>query len=469
MNTITYDVRIYKTETYRGKTVTSYTVRWKAGTRPWKEPFRNKAQADSFHAELLAAARRGEAFDLATGRPVSWGRDEDDTDDAPTWYAFACRYAEVKWGTVAPNQRRSIAEALTDATEALLASDSPAAPSRNAIRTALRNWAFSARIRGDTLPDAHAQTVRWIERSTVRVRELVEPGEGAVLVRGVLDRFSRKQDGKAAAANTANRKRMVLNNALEYACEIGALSVNPLKTVKRASPRTAKTVDARVVVNSDQARKLLEAVEEQGERGQRMVAFFGCLYYAALRPEEALALRREHLLSLPERGWGDMHLTHAEPRAGTRWTDNRKARERRELKHRAREEGRHVPIHPELAALLRTHLKRFGTAHDRRLFVGPRGGALAEWAYLEVWREARARVLTKREAASPLARTPYALRHAAVSTWLNAGVSPPQVAEWAGHSVDVLLRVYAKCIAGQEDEAKRRITDATRPRDSAVS
>jgi hypothetical protein len=33
------------------------------------------------------------------------------------------------------------------------------------------------------------------------------------------------------------------------------------------------------------------------------------------------------------------------------------------------------------------------------------------------------------------------------------------VAEWAGHSVNVLLRVYAKCIDGQEDAAKRRIAD----------
>ena len=57
---------------------------------------------------------------------------------------------------------------------------------------------------------------------------------------------------------------------------------------------------------------------------------------------------------------------------------------------------------------------------------------------------------------------PYDLRHAAVSTWLNAGVPAPQVAEWAGHSVDVLLRVYAKCIAGQHGQATRRIEQAMR-------
>ncbi|GAB3864286.1 hypothetical protein GCM10027610_112400 [Dactylosporangium cerinum] len=55
---------------------------------------------------------------------------------------------------------------------------------------------------------------------------------------------------------------------------------------------------------------------------------------------------------------------------------------------------------------------------------------------------------------------PCDLRHAAVSTWLNAGVPAPQVAEWAGHSVAVLLRVYAKCIVGQGASARRRIEDA---------
>src|SRR5256886_1447471 len=45
---------------------------------------------------------------------------------------------------------------------------------------------------------------------------------------------------------------------------------------------------------------------------------------------------------------------------------------------------------------------------------------------------------------SSLAGRPYDLRHAAVSLWLSAGVSPLRVAERAGHSVEVLLRVYAK-------------------------
>ena len=45
---------------------------------------------------------------------------------------------------------------------------------------------------------------------------------------------------------------------------------------------------------------------------------------------------------------------------------------------------------------------------------------------------------------------------------LNGGVYPTQVAEWAGHSVDVLLRIYAKCVVGQDELAKRRISEALR-------
>ena len=37
---------------------------------------------------------------------------------------------------------------------------------------------------------------------------------------------------------------------------------------------------------------------------------------------------------------------------------------------------------------------------------------------------------------------------------------PAQVAEWAGHSVEILLEVYAKCIDGQDHIARRRIEDA---------
>jgi integrase len=266
-------------------------------------------------------------------------------------------------------------------------------------------------------------------------------------------------------ANTASRKRAVLNNLMQYAVETSVLPANPLRAVKWTRPRTLKTVDPRTVVDSEQARRLLVAVGQQGQRGERMVAFFGCIYYAALRPEEVVDLRLDNLVSLPDQGWGELILTNSEPRSGTWWTDSGSARQRHELKHRPRGETRPVPVHPELVALLSEHLKKYPPGPDGRIFTGPRGGIFNDRAYLKVFHKARTGAFIGQEEASLLARRPYDLRHAAVSTWLNAGVPAPQVAEWAGHSVDVLLRVYAKCISGQQHEAKRRIEEATRPRD----
>ncbi|MFE2628804.1 hypothetical protein ACFXDP_12840 [Streptomyces sp. NPDC059374] len=64
--------------------------------------------------------------------------------------------------------------------------------------------------------------------------------------------------------------------------------------------------------------------------------------------------------------------------------------------------------------------------------------------------------------ASPLGRRAYDLRQSALSTWLNAGVDPTEVAERAGNSVKVLLSRYAKCIDGRQEIANRKIEELLR-------
>jgi hypothetical protein len=50
----------------------------------------------------------------------------------------------------------------------------------------------------------------------------------------------------------------------------------------------------------------------------------------------------------------------------------------------------------------------------------------------------------------------------ALSTWLNAGVDPTEVAERADNSVEILLTRYAKCLDGRQDVADRCIEDLLR-------
>ena len=97
-----------------------------------------------------------------------------------------------------------------------------------------------------------------------------------------------------------------------------------------------------------------------------------------------------------------------------------------------------------------------------RIFASDRGQTIASTAISDVWAEARTLALTPAQVVSPLAGRPYDLRHAAVSLWLNAGVPATEVAERAGHSVEVLLRVYAKCLDDNEAVANKRIDAALR-------
>ena len=334
----TYDVRVYKTEVYRGKRTSSHTVRWKTAQRAWRRTFRNAAQADVFRAELLAAARKGEAFNVATGEPVSWQRD----DPGMTWYEFTCAYVDMKWKVASAKYRRAIAQALTSAAPPMLAAASQH-DSRD-LRSALANWAYNTRHRNQAPEDA-ADILSWLRDNTRPVSDLAD----VALSRRVLEAATSRLDGARAAPASVRRNRAVLINALDYAVELGLLDENPVKHLKWRAPKLTGEVDRRVVINPAQARALLAAVRAQQPSGPRLVAFFGVLYYSGLRPEEAVCLRRRDLLlpgiddnqvtgALSEQ-WSELNLRAARPDVGKQWTDDGSGRDKRGLKHRAEGES----------------------------------------------------------------------------------------------------------------------------------
>jgi integrase len=224
---------------------------------------------------------------------------------------------------------------------------------------------------------------------------------------------------------------------MEYAKELGLLDANPITALKWRAPKVSGAVDRRSVVNPGRARALLAAVRAQAPSDPRLVAFFGLIYYAGLRPEEAVNIHKDDVTLPPMRWnketrqweeppeaayWGELHLRGASPDAGREWTDDETGREVRQLKHWADGDTRTLPIHPDLTRLLRAHLRDFGTSRDGRLFTGVQGGQLPTITYRRAWVKARQDALTPEEHASPLARRPYDLRHACLSTWLNGGV-----------------------------------------------
>jgi integrase len=434
-------------DTARGR----YRVRWATGGREHCKSFATKALAGAFLATLKDAARDGTPFDPATGLPAP-PRPAVPAD--LTWYEHARAYAQMKWPDLAAKSRRATAEALITITLALTERHrtfrDPAV-----LRRALFSYAFNAARADRPLPSEITGALAWIAKASLPVAALEEPAT----VRAALNACARRLDGKPAAATTTRRKRAVFANALGYAVELRLLPVNPLDRIQWKAPAVAETVDRRSVANPAQAGRLLKAVRAQGPRGEHMEAFFGCLYYAALRPAEAVALREADCV-LPARGWGRIDLASSAPRAGTEWTDDGASREERGLKHRADNETRSIPIPPVLVKMLNAHIARYGTGPGGRLFRTARGGPLNDTGYGEVWQRARPIALNPAQQASPLARRPYDLRHAAVSLWLNAGVPATEVARRAGHGVAVLLKVYANCIDGQAQTANQRINDA---------
>ncbi len=451
-----YDIRFWDIKKLGTGTGARYRVRWAVGGREHCKSFKARPLADGFLTDLKDAVRDRRPFNPRTGLPDA----ETTEDEVITWYEHARAYAEAKWANLAPVSRRSVAEALVTVTIALTAKE-PGAPGPGVLRQALFAWAFNPATRHTSPPPQIAAALDWAARASLPVTNL----EDTATARLALAACAKTLAGTPAAGSTQRRKRSVFCNALGYAVEAGLLGSNPVDRIQWTAPAVAASVDRRVVVSPAQAEALLDAAGRLGQRGAHLTAFFAALYYAALRPSEAVMLR-EADLHLPKSGWGRIVLSASASRAGRAWTDAGTARQERGLKHRAAGETRTIPIPPVLVRLLRAHINRSGTAPDGRVFQTARGGILQDSGYHEVWDQARKQALTPAQYRSPLGRRPYDLRHAAVSLWLNSGVPATEVARRAGHGVAVLLKIYAHCIDGQADAANQRIADALGIRDA---
>lgn len=442
---LSLEVRIWAIAPVKKAKKTTYKVRWGVAGRHFSKTYASKQLAESRRGELLMAQRRGEPFDCERGLPESEIRAQL---ASVTWYQNAIEFMDTIWPALEPGSRRKMAEAL--ATVTLVLTEPMIDPVDHAFAFRwLVHWSFNRQNRSSVVLGEEAGfAITWIADHSLPMSALADPK----VARRAYNSTTTDGFGRPYAVNTYRNKRKGLNGAINFAIEMGRLDGNPLERIRTTPPQRKNSVDRTVVVNPTQARLLLEGVCDQGPSAPRLVAFFALLYFAGLRPSEALALRAVDC-HLPKQGWGTVRFAESVPYANAAWTDDGQTSPRKSLKHRAQGQSRTVPVCPELLVYLKEHIKTFGTAPDGRLFFRLDGGAIRHSTYAKIWSKTRQAVLTPEQFASPLAKRPYDLRHAAVSTWLNAGVPAPQVAEWAGHSVEMLLSTYAKCIDGPDQEA----------------
>ncbi|GGX05388.1 tyrosine-type recombinase/integrase [Streptomyces noursei] len=432
-----------------------YQVRWLVGQKSHAKSFLTKTLADGRRSELMAAARKGEQFDIETGLPKS---ELAALRPQVTWFEHAKDYAAMKWSEAASAKGRATrADALAAITAALV-KDTKGAPAPATLRRALTGYAFNFSEHRTPPPAPLSATLTWLSAKSLAMGAMEDDSEK---IRTALKALSTLLSGKRAAATTITNRRTVFNNALRYAVERKRLTVNPLSSVDWSPPATDDEIDFRYVPNPRQAEELITAVGTLGSRGEHLQAFFACIYYAATRPAEAMNLR-ESDCTLPETGWGVLLLSGSASRVGAAWTDDGKSYEERGLKRRARSSVRDVPIPPKLVEMLRAHIKRYGVAADGRLFRASQGGVVLSKEYSELWQAARKVALSEAQVMHHFAEAPYTGRKAGISFWIASGVDPVEVARRAGHSVAVLYKFYAKVLDGQRDQANARIKLAMR-------
>jgi hypothetical protein len=324
-----FDVSVYAIRRRAGRRK-PFEVRWEAAGRSKSKSFISRKLADSYRAELVRAARMGLDFDPLTGEPAAWNLPEP---AIVTWYQEATAYAVMKWPSLAAHSRASLAEALATVTPVLTRPDARDRHDPRELRTALYQHAFNPARPAD--PDSPAaQILDWAQQGSLSVGCLSEPA----VLRTVLEALTFRLDGSRAAANTIIRKRVVLHGALGYAAEAGLLPDNRLDNIAWHVPQSSAALNPAVVASPDQ----VSALDAVARTRPELAAFFGCLYYAALRPEEAVALRLADC-HLPGSGWGVLRLAAATPRTAVAWTSDGTSYEQRGLKHRPDGSIRMVP------------------------------------------------------------------------------------------------------------------------------
>jgi len=414
----------------------AFGVRWTVNGREKSESFLTKGLAESRKAKLVTAARDGEPFDPKTRLPASELRE---LRQRTTWYAMAREYMDARWERTPGNTRRTIAEALATIAVAFVDQGAVYHDAR-VLRRAVYSWAFNRKAWVAEPREEWRAALDWLERKWLPVAELDDP----VVLRRGLEALCRKLDGTVAAPKTTRRKRAALNETFGDAVERGYLTHNPLIGLRWTAPEVDDEVDPDCVPNPVQVRRLPEAVRRLPGRGPHLYAFFGCMYFAGMRPAEVINLRKSQC-RLPRTGRGLLNLKGGVVASGKEWTDGGAVHEAHALKRRAAKATRPVPIPPVLVRMLIDHIARFGVAADGRIFQNAAGNYIDFSAYNITWGRAREQVLTVDEHALNLVKRSYDLRHAGISFWLASGVDPAECARRAEHPGPVRLLREVPC------------------------
>jgi len=241
---------------------------------------------------------RGEAFDTASGLPQSMVRQSLDV----SCYRHAQDFMAAAWRDAAAKSRVSMLETLCVALP-VLTRELAGTPDPGVVRSALRR-VLNQNEHAREPDDAELRALAWLERASLPLSALAD----GALVGDMLDTLARCLDGTPAAPDYFARRRRVMHRVLAYAVRKKRLKKNPLTKGNLPEGWTPpgkpeEAVDPRSVGGPELVTLMLIYASYVGRRqGPRFVAFYGCMFWAMMRPAEVTSLTKDGC-HLPKTGW----------------------------------------------------------------------------------------------------------------------------------------------------------------------
>lgn len=408
-----------------------YRVKWRIDGTDRTRSLKTRVEADRLRTRLQDAAVAGLRFDRATGLPEAWVAHQ------ATWFEWSVTWIGHKWPRWAGNTRRSAVETLVALTPHLTRPGAPPAPA--GLGDHLRTVAYN--------PASAEVASPWLERWSIPLGEITP-----AVIEATLDAATTRRDGRPMSATVARRRKNMLGSVLRSAVRHELVDRNPMERVEWRALERDTTLDVSTVASFVEVCRAVDLAARLESGGARYAALFALVGMAGLRPSEVAGLDIGDL-DLPATGWGLAVLRGATTSPGARYTADGETWEDKGLKQRAHDAVREVPLPPPLVAELRRHLERFPSG--AKVFTNVDGRPVSAANYGPVWERVRKKLWPGDH---PLAATTvYDLRHAAATTMLRSGVMAAEVARRLGHSVDVLMRVYAGVLDDERDRSNSLI------------
>jgi integrase len=372
-------------------------------------------------------------------------------DRALTVHEHFVDYLRRKWRVWEPATRPHAQRDLARASLALVHDGAPELSSseRVAADTYLRDVAFTVPP-PVPLSEEQQRWQRWFETWALPLKDVTDQHLHAFLE----DVGTRTLDGKPRqlAATSVARTRAVVRAAFTYAHQRRLIEWDPWAPVQAPSLRDRDKVDPDLVMAPHQIRALAKACADIDPRYELFVLIQGM---CGLRPGEAVELRRRDFGHRDGRpAFVTARGTHTV--VSQRFLAPGESR-RRPLKGRGERAIRTIPLPPELVTVVERHLAQYVPARaDAYAFTTPTGRRLNMSNFQRsVWAPAREAVFAVNDPLRKVRR--HGLRHAAITSWLNAGVPLKTAQAWSGHkTASVLLDTYLGVMRGDEEVAVER-------------